>query len=110
MLRALLPAPVMKMRLPAAWPPVPVRRALLLGAGRILELAERVAQALNFLLVGPLLDFDVIEHFQDLLHVTQHIIEPLDNAKHFLGSLLQGSGVLPPGGQGWLRRLPRSLL
>jgi uncharacterized membrane protein len=84
MLRIVLAVAVVWMPLVAALPAVAVPlRLLLSGLGRILELAERIAQGLDLLLVGMFLDLSVIEHFRDLLHVTQHVIELIDNGQHF---------------------------
>jgi hypothetical protein len=62
---------------------------LLRRLGRPLKLPKRLAQRFDFPLVRVLLNLQVIEHFPDLFHVQQYVVELLDDAEHFHGSLLQ---------------------
>ena len=68
--------------------PVAIPARLVLRIRRTLELAERLAERLDLPLVGALLNLHVIERFQHLLHVAQHVIELFDNSQHFLRGLL----------------------
>ena len=84
MLRAALPVAVMTACLAAALPTVVVPRLWVSRMRGIAKLTECIAEGLDLLLVGVLLDLDVVEHFRNVLHVTQHVIELLDNGEDFL--------------------------
>ena len=75
-------------------PPVPVALmaavstlviapGLLARMSRVLELTQSIAQRFDFLLIGALLDIDVIQHFRDLLQITKQVIELVDHGLHF---------------------------
>ncbi len=49
----------------------------------ILELTQRAAKRFDLLLVGALLDFDIVEHFRDLLQITKQVVELVDHSQHF---------------------------
>ena len=82
MLRVPFPGAVLTVRLPAALAAISVPVMLWSRMRWILELPQRVAEGLDFLLVGASLDLHVIEHFRHLFHVTQHVVELVDDGQH----------------------------
>jgi hypothetical protein len=70
--------------------------------GALLELTQAAAQRLDFLLVGILLTFSQLEHFQHVFHIIHGLAEGPDDAINFVNGLLNGRGrrgAAFPGGR-----------
>ena len=81
----------MAVRMTAALPAVAVPLRVLAGLGGILELAQCVAQRFDLPVIGPLLDFDFIEHFRNLFQVAECVIQSIDDGQNLLRGFLEGA-------------------
>jgi hypothetical protein len=67
---------------------------------RLIHLSDYLAQFFDFSLIGVLLQFRVLEDFQDFLQIVECLFERANNLGDFLDRLAQGRGSALARGSG----------